>query len=1174
MRLRTLHLLAYGHFADRSLQFGIDKAGLSIVHGPNEAGKSTTLNAITDLRFGFLQNSRAGFLHANQALRIGGVLLDASGTEHALIRRKGRGDTLLVADFSQAEPMGDMPASTEVLRSLDAGLDRDTYLRLFGIDRERMQQGGKNIFEAGGDIGAVLFEASSGSSGVSATLKRFTDEARKLYLPSGNARNAGINQSLHAYREARQHYDEAETRPITWTRLRREHEAAANALSALEAEHVELRERQGLARELLAVRPLLSQIDHERQRLDELEGVPLLSDNAEAERQTIASAIADAAAQIDDEEREIQRLTLILAAPFTDESLLARGRSIRRALASLENLDKLRHEIELARRAEAEACAARRQLAAGISADEDVELVLEQMPTPSRQAEIRERIKQASLASDRLDAHRQQRNESDEDVIEVDETPSLPIKGLRDALSDLRTELDRENAALQRLRNIPTETSSQERLIGKALDTLGLDDIDAAMRVRPVADARIEAAIRQQREIDERRRRLEEDRRRLQTEHDNVTRQRKYTLQQGDITTSDDVMQARASRDAAWATIRADWLALAASPIPADKRGAVADQFDATSRHADDSADRLAQNAEQASRLQQADQMLAELAAQLIELERQAATHARDSDAVQTRWHETLRQSSVPPMPPADLGKWQGKLTELCRQIEVLHRLRDEFAELSRLEQDLAGRLRTALQALDVDPEGTETSLASLASKAERLERSLLQREMSHIDTVARRAEREQQRVRHAAEAKALTARLDAAVSALSGAFAELRLPADASTTEASARLDEYRQLAELNERFLARQRTRQSVEDDLGSLARSIEALQQALDDKLETDLPRYADVLQLRLEAAEKARDDRLRTTAAIAASEKRLLDRQRMLALQREAQARLCKDARVEAPELLVGRIAESMRKRDAQEKLDTALRQLQEASPQRDESLLRSLLLNRSAADLEAEEARCLQALSSVQQRLETARQDEESARRNLQAIDASDEAAHCAEAMEQAASNVAAQLPVWVRLRVAALLLDEALRRFRERAQAPMLSAASAYFERMTDGEYRALSSSDSGTAGMSKAPTLVARRDNGEVTDVTGLSEGTRDQLYLALRLAAVDLRRESGIDMPLILDDVLMSSDDHRTSLILQALCDFAENNQVIILTHHEHVVRIAAKALPADRVTQVPLS
>jgi len=92
---------------------------------------------------------------------------------------------------------------------------------------------------------------------------------------------------------------------------------------------------------------------------------------------------------------------------------------------------------------------------------------------------------------------------------------------------------------------------------------------------------------------------------------------------------------------------------------------------------------------------------------------------------------------------------------------------------------------------------------------------------------------------------------------------------------------------------------------------------------------------------------------------------------------------------------------------------------------------------------------------------------------------------------------------------------------------------------------------------------LLAQRAGGRKVAIEGLSEGTRDQLYLALRLAALELRREGGADLPVTLDDVLMTSDDQRAAQVLQALQQFAAGGtQVIVFTHHQHLVEVAQKA------------
>ena len=77
------------------------------------------------------------------------------------------------------------------------------------------------------------------------------------------------------------------------------------------------------------------------------------------------------------------------------------------------------------------------------------------------------------------------------------------------------------------------------------------------------------------------------------------------------------------------------------------------------------------------------------------------------------------------------------------------------------------------------------------------------------------------------------------------------------------------------------------------------------------------------------------------------------------------------------------------------------------------------------------------------------------------------------------------------------------------------------------------------------------------------MSEGTADQLYLALRLAALEVRRASHPQMPLVLDDALITSDDERAANILRALARFAAGGQVMIFTHHRHLLDVARAAL-----------
>ena len=85
-------------------------------------------------------------------------------------------------------------------------------------------------------------------------------------------------------------------------------------------------------------------------------------------------------------------------------------------------------------------------------------------------------------------------------------------------------------------------------------------------------------------------------------------------------------------------------------------------------------------------------------------------------------------------------------------------------------------------------------------------------------------------------------------------------------------------------------------------------------------------------------------------------------------------------------------------------------------------------------------------------------------------------------------------------------------------------------------------------------------RAGGGRVDVAGLSEGARDQLFLALRLAL--LERRSGEPLPFIGDDILASFDDERTRATLALLADYGRRRQAILFTHHRHVADLARAA------------
>jgi uncharacterized protein YhaN len=104
MKLLSLNLRAVGPFTGVVLDLSAGEQGLHLIYGPNEAGKTSALRALSHLLFTFPHLSADNFLHPNDQLRVGGKLRHSDGEELEFLRRRGNRNTLRGPDDSSAVP--------------------------------------------------------------------------------------------------------------------------------------------------------------------------------------------------------------------------------------------------------------------------------------------------------------------------------------------------------------------------------------------------------------------------------------------------------------------------------------------------------------------------------------------------------------------------------------------------------------------------------------------------------------------------------------------------------------------------------------------------------------------------------------------------------------------------------------------------------------------------------------------------------------------------------------------------------------------------------------------------------------------------------------------------------------------------------------------------------------
>ncbi len=133
-------------------------------------------------------------------------------------------------------------------------------------------------------------------------------------------------------------------------------------------------------------------------------------------------------------------------------------------------------------------------------------------------------------------------------------------------------------------------------------------------------------------------------------------------------------------------------------------------------------------------------------------------------------------------------------------------------------------------------------------------------------------------------------------------------------------------------------------------------------------------------------------------------------------------------------------------------------------------------------------------------------------------------------------------------------LRQVCQKLEKERQPETLREASLHFQKMTGGRYR-------------RVWTRVGERSlrvddaHGKLWECEELSQGTREQLFLCLRLALVTTLRRRGVTLPMILDDVLVNFDNERVRSAAEVLRHFTQSgHQVFVFTCHRHIQEIFA--------------
>ncbi|MGH8529788.1 MAG: AAA family ATPase [Nevskiales bacterium] len=1155
MRLQRLDLLAYGKFTAQAIEFPSGVPDFHFVLGPNEAGKSTMRDALADLLFGISGQSPYGFLHAYQTMRLAAVI-EEGGKRCEFHRTKRNRQPLRDA--------ADNPLPDDLLTPFLGGADRSFYERMFGLDHRRLDEGGSDILQAKDDVGRMLFESAAGLASFGPFRAELEKEADELFSKRHSATRAfyRLNDRLEATERA---LHDASLRPSDWKERQTTLQTAQETLtgSTTEVEQLDLK-RTRLER-VRRVSSDLRALNSARQERESLKEAPLLPTDSAQVFDQAEKVITLAEHERQRLEAETVTITERLSTTSVDDVTLAFKDEIGELTEFRGFIHK--HESDISKLQNI--VAARRQTLEddarqlGWSAD-DLETLQSKLPSSAFRAELRALIERQGSLVTTVDLCKKaltvQEREIEDDKVALAAAPEVTIPTeLRAALKSAAVssgnadELIRLDAQIsQAARRLSQANAALNPWYGDIQTLRALPVLDIAA-VRDVRDRAL--AIEQKREAHKTS--LQELRDEL-SDHRNTAA--KIEKEQHPVT-SEALQGVRDERDGLWTRIRDGEIT---------PKGA-ASKYEHAVVHADEFADRRYADASAVTTLESANAGTQRTEKKIQSRETELQRLDASAKELESEWTGAMATLGLQGMKSQVYSGWLERREAALQAVEQKAEAESQQATLtSHAEQARMRLLRAANLAGLETKDIAQLSLVELVEWAEKAikEADTTNTHRLQLVEALRKARAAQPRLRD--DLTAATNALKQWELSWQRTLTSAGLDPALSVTTASTALDmihridtTLREIRQIEVDRIGAMRT------DLDSFENQAREIAKKLEPQLATAEPlEISRRLEERLHGAELVQRDHDKDQQALekanqeltAANAKHLKAEAGLAPLFKQSATKTIADLREAI------RRSERCRQLDAQiasldqilaEKGDgLALEQLEQEVAGEDlitiPGRLETLVVQRSAA-VERRDG-CIRAVSSTQQLLDACAGQQQAANAEAQ--------------RQEALAELTQVVERYVKIKTAERLLRWGLERYRQDKQGPLLEAAGHYFGALTCGSF----------AGLlvdfdHEPPALLGKRPSGKLIAVDGMSAGTRDSLYLALRLAAVELHLRAGKALPFIADDLFVNIDDERAAAGFAALATLATKTQVVYLSHHQHLIPVAQQAFRAQ-MNQVQLS
>jgi uncharacterized protein YhaN len=1152
MKINYLNLKAFGHFTDYYLFFD-EKKNFHLLYGPNEAGKSTILRSITNYLYGFPKQTPDTFLHSNQKLRIEGELQNKKGDKLNFARRKGLTKTVLDAKNNPID-------EKQVLQFLN-GMSKEQFNNMFALDHIRLREGGESLLQSDGNMGQSLFSAATGMNALRSILDEIESKTSNLYAK--NRPKSAINNEIKEERESSLKITENQMKIQDWKELERKYVEGKKKIEELKGTIKELSRMEQKYLRLQQTLPKIALYKEMQEKCAELSSVPDLPGNMEELRKENVRNLelaenAKEKAMKDLKQAQQQLESIVIPEGILDQAsfiefLYRESSSYRKDVEKVAILQGEYRQLEQSILAKLKELG---QDKGNLDTIEQYRISTELKKTIHELANQKLVLDyDAKKANDDYNLIKNELSDIQNDIQEINE--AFDVESMDVAISRIREEGKLENLLKEKeeeLRQVEQQMTELTRILplfnGTSDELLQLKVPTLKETIKKFQKEYDEISSRKlqlQKEIDDENEAMQDYENRIR-ELDSLT----------NIPTVSKLQESRKHRDEGWLVIRQKLNTgnVEEAALSAFSKGLPLDfAFERSIHESDDISDTMRTEAEKVGVKNNLLLSIEKSKNNLITLTSSLKCVVEKEKDWNNQWKEHWQSVHFEPLSPIEMLEW-------LDQYEAIVGCNKSKETIAFHVQELNEKIATFMELLkgtlaQIEPGANYSTLEESVKAAERTSKRVAEEKNNHknllknVTKIKKKLENAKEKVADTGE------ELEIWKGKWDKVIENLKILKDTSPTVVKELLETYEECVTNYDKLKQTEKELDALTERITAFENKVKSMKQIINNDL---IPNAMDLaVKTLFDVLQKANTDQIelanlnsQITKANGELEETKKQNNHANGVLKKLLEQACCDS-FEELENIESDYKEKCKWKNNIEQLEVQIIEL--GNGQMLNVLLEEAnLANKDTLDID---------LGGVQEELEKldkARSEMEQAQgviknEYMEKIEGTNFASvKAAEEKQSKLAAIAGFADEYINYKLASLLLQKGIEYYRENNQSPILNRASEIFNRLTLGSFDGL------TVDYDKKdqPIIMGVRNKDEKVEVSGMSDGTTDQLYLALRIASIENYVKDNEPIPFIVDDILVHFDDERSKETLKVLLELSNHTQIIFFTHHYRLIEL----------------